>query len=468
MPTEALILEQHAEKRRNRRVLWSLLWLALALLLGTPLIWSWSVTRKWERLKAEYEASGETLDLAKLEPMKVPDEENVFGPDMEFDAGFSGEMEQDTFLISFSRNLSFQLENAALMSRSGFERAYSTVVYNDRILRLPSSTNFMPRELLTWIDDQMPRIEVLLTRLDRPYADHTGRSSPRMLDAAVFIRGAVGLFSDDDQAVTESLRLSIRNEEATGKWSISRFQGACKWLDLLWLTLKFQTLEQEQCQSILRDLHRIDMMNLCRQKTVADANHLVGLINKVGGRFVGDSGVPTIFIKRAAVEHLGLHLSTLRALSADRVENIYPGIEAYREGRDLRLLSRVFPDLSVERYFQDGGGHLRDVQSAVVLQTKIDLAKIALAAELYRFRHGDYPVSADSLVPEFLSSVPVDLMDGKPLRYARDGSRYRIWSIGRNGVDDGGKFFRVTLNSSGWTHPIHDGDWVWFYPKASE
>jgi hypothetical protein len=67
--------------------------------------------------------------------------------------------------------------------------------------------------------------------------------------------------------------------------------------------------------------------------------------------------------------------------------------------------------------------------------------RILCAAERYRLKHQCYPETLDALIPEFMESVPHDIMDGKPMRYQRDSDGgCRVWSIGMNRVDDGGVF----------------------------
>jgi len=93
------------------------------------------------------------------------------------------------------------------------------------------------------------------------------------------------------------------------------------------------------------------------------------------------------------------------------------------------------------------------------------LAEAACALEAHFTDHRSYPDSLTALVPAYLAGVPVDL-DGQPVRYAPDpaNGRYRLWSIGADGTDDGG----VELDEAGgtpkpWIEPV--GDWVWQYPK---
>ena len=65
-------------------------------------------------------------------------------------------------------------------------------------------------------------------------------------------------------------------------------------------------------------------------------------------------------------------------------------------------------------------------------------ARTALAVERFRLSRGKLPESLQDLVPDYLGSVPLDPFDGKPLRYRVTDHGYIVYSIGADGVDDGG------------------------------
>jgi hypothetical protein len=47
---------------------------------------------------------------------------------------------------------------------------------------------------------------------------------------------------------------------------------------------------------------------------------------------------------------------------------------------------------------------------------------------------------SDALVPDLIDRIPLDVMDGQPLRYHQsETGGYLLWSIGRNRIDHGGK-----------------------------
>ncbi|HUL51190.1 MAG TPA: hypothetical protein VLU94_01265 [Candidatus Nitrosotalea sp.] len=83
-------------------------------------------------------------------------------------------------------------------------------------------------------------------------------------------------------------------------------------------------------------------------------------------------------------------------------------------------------------------------------QTSVNLAALACGLERYRRRHGQYPDTLESLVPDFSATLPHDLINGRPLKYHRveEGS-FLLYSIGWNEKDDGG------FNDN------DKGDWVW-------
>jgi hypothetical protein len=64
--------------------------------------------------------------------------------------------------------------------------------------------------------------------------------------------------------------------------------------------------------------------------------------------------------------------------------------------------------------------------------------RVAVAMTRFRLDHGKLPSGLDELVPKYLESIPADPFDGKPLRLAVKEDRRIIYSVGPDGVDDGG------------------------------
>ena len=71
--------------------------------------------------------------------------------------------------------------------------------------------------------------------------------------------------------------------------------------------------------------------------------------------------------------------------------------------------------------------------------THLRLLLTEAAVRRYQLEYGSPPESLEALVPEYLSKVPGDAFGDGPLRYRRTDDGYLLYSVGRNGVDDGGQ-----------------------------
>jgi hypothetical protein len=92
-------------------------------------------------------------------------------------------------------------------------------------------------------------------------------------------------------------------------------------------------------------------------------------------------------------------------------------------------------------------------------QTMVNEAQIGCALERYRLAHGEYPEVLDVLIPQFMQTIPRDIIGGQPLHYRRtsDG-KFLLYSIGWNGKDDEGQPSPRKENGS---IDYTNGDWVW-------
>jgi hypothetical protein len=83
-----------------------------------------------------------------------------------------------------------------------------------------------------------------------------------------------------------------------------------------------------------------------------------------------------------------------------------------------------------------GGQTLRPFEVAGSAHLRVGLT--ALAVERFRLEMRRCPESLGELVPAYLEVVLDDPFDGVPLRYRRLDGGYVVYSVGENGVDDGG------------------------------
>ncbi len=76
--------------------------------------------------------------------------------------------------------------------------------------------------------------------------------------------------------------------------------------------------------------------------------------------------------------------------------------------------------------------------TAQMHQTQMEGIILLLALRLYHIDHGSYPDRLNELLPEYLDSIPTDPFTGNPFHYENVGDDFRLYSYGRNGIDDGG------------------------------
>lgn len=80
----------------------------------------------------------------------------------------------------------------------------------------------------------------------------------------------------------------------------------------------------------------------------------------------------------------------------------------------------------------------------VMMQAQVDstaniVLQTAIAIRLFEREQGFPPPTLESLVPAYLPAIPCD-PPSQPLRYHTDDQRYVLYSIGWDGLDDGGQF----------------------------
>lgn len=94
------------------------------------------------------------------------------------------------------------------------------------------------------------------------------------------------------------------------------------------------------------------------------------------------------------------------------------------------------------------------------------MAVTAIALKRYQLKHGEWPETLETLVPEYLAAVPLDPADGQPMRYARkEKGEFLLYMLGTNHRDDGGDPAREKKHD---TPSFHAGnDWVWPMPVTA-
>lgn len=121
------------------------------------------------------------------------------------------------------------------------------------------------------------------------------------------------------------------------------------------------------------------------------------------------------------------------------------------------------PDLMLSKWLEISGA----LHCVMALAENQRLqAILGCALERHYLRHHSYPARLEDLDPEFRTGVSLLDVNGDPMLYALSSdSRFRLWSPGPDGRDDGGKFDQE-LPARGRRSPGDPdfiGDWVWRY-----
>jgi hypothetical protein len=77
-------------------------------------------------------------------------------------------------------------------------------------------------------------------------------------------------------------------------------------------------------------------------------------------------------------------------------------------------------------------------QAGLRHREKLITARLGMRVDRYFAEHGEFPQSLDVLVDEKLTTVPTDLYIGKPHLYRLLPDGFVIYSVGPNGIDEGG------------------------------
>ena len=134
---------------------------------------------------------------------------------------------------------------------------------------------------------------------------------------------------------------------------------------------------------------------------------------------------------RLLVQYIAYVDRFLKALKLPPYQRLKAVGPLEREHDEMR---EAHPDLTwtmptLARFFRNDLAHM----------TKLEVAGIALAVERYRLANNALPEQLIDLAPRFLESVPLDPYDGQPLRYRQLDPGFVVYSIGPDGVEDGGK-----------------------------
>ena len=140
----------------------------------------------------------------------------------------------------------------------------------------------------------------------------------------------------------------------------------------------------------------------------------------------------------------------------EEFENIRVQIVPGREGEAIRASVRLLASIT----------HLAVWQASVFhrqLQTQRNATRVILAMHAFKAKHNRWPQTLSEATPGNLGQFRADPFSGQDLRYRIDGGKPLLYSVGRDGEDDGGRWPREQGKiKRGWRE---DGDFIFWPPQ---
>jgi hypothetical protein len=162
------------------------------------------------------------------------------------------------------------------------------------------------------------------------------------------------------------------------------------------------------------------------------------------------------------------HLRTTQS-ALEIIRNFRAGDSSWKQASDsLQKISDGIGPINRLRYGVSlmSLPNLGAADTVVRVETERHLALATIVLKRFELRHGEFPASLEALVPDFIASVPIDPMSGRPLKYRLlENHHFLLYSVGEDGRDNGGNATPVSSLSFGlWNSP----DAVWPAPAEDK
>jgi hypothetical protein len=492
-------------------------YLSIVLVLVTLVVLFYAVenyrgAKAWQKMTAELNADGVSLDIADSLAPPVPDEENFCAIpllrdlplviDGDTEAGESGAKRRRLANVT----IYYEAEDGPRPPRSGRlgEKrdlaAWRNYFEQTDLLPVPDTGN-AAADIIEGMKVHQPVFDELTSALDRKYALLVPRLEERLrgvsplsslsmpyfsplqsLAATLKLRAIAAARNADGQTAVDSLRIMCRLAEATGNdsfllgWLVeSTFVAVME--RGVWELLNERTANAERLLALESQLSRIplreSLLNALKLELIMSSDYLelakstslTKLANLPADMIPPEEILPRLYPdgwwdQNKVTGARLIRQQVLLPISSGEFEQI---LLARNDSQQQSSGPYSFMSFAVELPWR--GLPLRLIsQECLLLQMGT-----ACALERFYIANGSYPENLDALMPDFLSAVPLDPVDQKPMRYHRtEDGRYVIYSVGYDQRDDNGR-----PHPKGKKEPDidqHTGiadptgyDWVWRY-----
>ena len=428
----------------------------ILLVLGLRLWWGWTANHQFEMLVADAHDRGEPILLGDFAAPAVPDDQNAADSLLHAAAAIEIDSNANSFLMSW---------DGTPLTPADARQVNSFVSANPQFLQ--DVRRAYRQKPVDWkIPLTRPLILLKLSHLN-------GQRNVAEMTKAIAMRDHI---AGDDSSAVELFQTILRQSDAVDA-------GPSPQLVSHLVAMGIRTLDTDLIRKLAPDL-RIGQSNdkrarLARPQQIQDLIRTLlddhkyrdAAVRAMSGErmmqcdMFSPQGRPGLVdIPRDWIIDPAVQMDLVRA--ARRTSQMIAAFKSteYKTAKALIPALQTFrlPIEQAAHPYRTTGAENRPDAHEVLLEfhaiVERQTAAVALAIRLYRVEHGDtWPRTINELVPRYLNQLPVDPMsdDGKPLLYHPDSSPPVIYSVGENGVDDGGN--AEDINQSAFASP---SDWV--------
>ena len=475
-------LEESARlKRYNRRLIGGMVVLLILGVAAIPVFWHWQAQKRWEKTKAAWERDIGTLEFYELLPESIPDEDNFFAiPEL---AGIASREKNPAGLLAKLEGFRMATPDRTTTASTGLpmtqdevQHWYDALVVEGALPSLAKESNEPAKAILEAIDQlhldgakvvkaagEKSSSQLTPAPLDREWPENllssgtgTWWSSSQNLVRLMNARGRAALHSRRSDEAMASLEVIFHCVEAT-KWEpflISRLISITlehqAWA-LVQEGLAMDSWNTDQSGRIIAWLQKLDADASLRYTIQTGASAIVSADPLM---FLGSGASPTlpqalgISVPHNRTQQLSLFrlLAELPPEDGNAAWPMIGKIDALKTDWRSTFLNRWVNQIAIWSF-----GGFRSIGKEALRQVALRKhVRIGLALAAFGRYKDAAPTLLTALVPDYLERIPVDPIDGKPMRYLRLPDGYQLWSIGMDGKDDGGD---------------EDKDWLWQVQK---
>lgn len=515
---------------RGLKITCGILLVFALLVLGLHLLLGYLAAQNWREAESQLKASGETLDFMALVPKPVPDADNFFAVEPLKDIAWIMDNDEEKGAPAQRRQrleglkLAHTSDQPKISISSDYGTPWNAPLWADylrrsKVLPMPADSGSPGRDILASLAASDALFRELGSGLNRPHAFITphwrDRELPPRLMAvrnphlsgvmtlakASVLRAQAAVAAGETQHAVDTLRILLRLAEGQGHEpmilnSLVSLVLCGQTVDPLWSLLQSRQATEAQLAALQRDLDRQSTRDIVLKGLRGELAAMADWADWLG-RHNGDDWVSEVLSPNSSLVSARHPRTKWDEMKLQALCRLNP--RAIGLGNKASIVT-WFLDYQIEPMKKQGfkgqqkgyarvvaglgsgtlGGSAFEVLAAEVLpasgtvggkaskvQTRLDQARLACALERYYLQHHQYPAALSALVPGFLAAVPLDVIDGQPMRYARTpAGRYRLWSLGTDADDDGGKVIPSptdTPDAPKVNASDYPGDWVWSY-----